>query len=308
MRISCLAVLTFAALMAPEPASVRARQAPEPVVFSPGVISDEKWQWRLTFTPDGRTAYFSESDGFFPASRKGSIYVSQRRGGAWSAPELAPFSGTHSDMDPFVTPDGNRLYFSSIRPGGGVDRPDLDLWMVEKRGRGWSDPVRLGPDVNSDADELYASASSDGTLYFASGPLAPAPGQHFDIFRARRAGTGFAAREALGPGVNTQPSASDATPVAAWEFNPEISADGTLLVFASLRPGGLGLGDLYASRFENGAWSAAVNLGAPVNTAADEYHPTLSRDGRQLYFVRRPGSHGDFFIVPVAAVPALRRP
>lgn len=283
-------------------------QAPAAEVFSPGVISDEKWQWRLTFTPDGRTAYFSESDGFFPASRTATIYVSHLRGEAWSTPETAPFSGTHSDMDPFVTPDGNRLYFSSIRPAGGVAKPDLDLWMVEKRGNGWSEPVRLGPEVNSDGDELYASASSDGTLYFASGPLAPAPGQHFDIYRATRAGAGFAAREALGPGVNTQPSASDATPVAAWEFNPEISADGRLLVFASLRPGGFGAGDLYASRLANGEWTAAVNLGAPVNTAADEYHPTLSRDGRQLYFVRRPGTHGEFFVVPTSAIAALRRP
>lgn len=280
-------------------------QTPVADIFSPGVISDEKWQWRLTFTPDGRTAYFSESDGFFPASRKATIYMSRLRDGAWSTPETAPFSGTHSDMDPFVTPDGERLYFSSIRPSGGVEKPDLDLWMVEKRGSGWSEPVRLGPEVNSDADELYASASADGTIYFASGPLAPAPGQHFDIYRATRAGAGFAARQALGAGVNTQPSSSDVTPVAAWEFNPEISADGTLLVFASLRPGGHGLGDLYASRLVNGEWSAAVNLGPPVNTAADEYHPTLSRDGLRLYFVRRPGSHGDFFVTPRAAIAAI---
>lgn len=282
-------------------------QVPPAEVFSPGVISDEKWQWRLTFTPDGRTAYFSESDGFFPASRQASIYVSHLRGGVWSAPDLAPFSGTHSDMDPFVTPDGRRLYFSSIRPDGGAAKPDLDLWMVEKRGDGWSGPVRLGPEVNTEADELYASASSDGTLYFASGPIAPAPGKHWDIYRARPSGAGFAAREPLGPAINTQPSAADATPVAAWEFNPEISADGTLLVFASLRPGGLGFGDLYASRLVDGEWTAAVNLGAPVNTAADEYHPTLARDGRRLYFVRRPGAHGDFFVVPTSAVPALRR-
>lgn len=300
MRTALLAVLALAGL---------SLQTSEPVVFSPGVISDEKWQWRLTFTPDGRTAYFSESDGFFPGTRQASIYVSHLRGNTWSAPELAPFSGTHTDMDPFVTPDGNRLYFSSIRPDvKGAPKPDLDLWMVEKRGAGWSEPVKLGPEVNSDADELYASASSDGTIYFASGPLAPAPGKHWDIYRATRRGAGFAPREPLGAGVNTQPSASDATPVAAWEFNPEISADGTLLVFASLRPGGLGAGDLYASRFADGAWTAAVNLGAPVNSAADEYHPTLSRDGRQLYFVRRPGTHGEFFVVSTAVIPALKRP
>ena len=177
---------------------------------------------------------------------------------------------------------------------------------VEKHGEAWGEPERLGPEVNSDDDELYASAASDGTLYFASGPAAPARGRHWDIYRARPAGRGFAAREALGSGVNTQPSASDATPVAAWEFNPEISADGNLLIFASLRPGGHGLGDLYASHLVEGEWSTAKNLGPAVNTAADEYHPTLSRDSRRLYFVRRPGSHGDFFVVSTDAVPALR--
>lgn len=276
-------------------------------VFSPGVISNGKWQWRLTFTPDGRTAYFSQSDGFFPATRQATIYSSHLRDGAWSTPEVAPFSGTHTDMDPFITRDGNWLYFSSIRPHDGVARTDLDLWRVARRGAGWGEPERLGPEVNTDADELYASLASDGTMYFASGPAAPAPGKHWDIYRARPTGSGFSPREALGPGVNTRPSAADATPVAAWEFNPEISADGTLLIFASLRPGGYGLGDLYASRLVDGHWAQAQNLGPTVNTAADEYHPTLSPDGRHLYFVRRPGAHGDFFVIATDAVPALAR-
>lgn len=275
-------------------------------VFSPGAISSDQWQWRITFTPDGHTAYFSQSDGFFPATRQAAIHVSHLRGGTWSAPEIAAFSGTHTDMDPFITPDGNWLYFSSIRPHGSVERRALDLWRVPTRGADWGEPERLGPEVNTDADELYASMASDGTLYFASGPAAPAAGKHWDIYRARPSSGGFAPREALGAGVNTQPSASDATPVAAWEFNPEVSADGRLLIFASLRPGGYGLGDLYASRLVDGEWSQAENLGPAVNTAADEYHPTLSRDGRHLYFVRRPGSHGDFFVVATGAVPALR--
>ena len=44
-----------------------------------------------------------------------------------------------------------------------------------------------------------------------------------------------------------------------------------------------------------------------VNTAADEYHPTLSRDGKALYFVRRPPGKGDFFVVATSAIAALRR-
>lgn len=274
-----------------------------PAIFAPGVISDANEQWRVTFTPDGHTAFFAESEKFFPFTRKATIYVTELQDGTWTMPEVAPFSGTYSDIDPFVTPDGKRIYFSSIRPVDGVTRGDIDIWMVERTANGWSDAVRLGPEVNSEADELYPSASADGTLYFASGPPAPSAGQHFDIYRARPDATGgLAPREALGPAINTQPSARDSGPQDAWEFNPEISAEGTLLLFTSLRPGGHGLGDLYASRLKEGEWTPAVNLGPAVNTAADEYHPTLSRDGRTLLFVRRGPAPGDFYSISIAAV------
>ena len=274
-------------------------------IFAEGVISDANEQWRITFTPDGGTAYFTESPGFFPITRRATIYLSQVTGGRWSEPTVAPFSGTFSDIDPFVSRDGERLYFSSIRPFAGATRGDLDIWMVQRTGSGWGEPIRLGDEVNTAADELYPSASSDGTLFFASGPRAPAPGQHWDIYGARRAGSGFAQREKLGPGVNTTPSPSDANLQSAWEFNPEISADGRMLVFTSLRPG-FGFGDLYVSHFRKGAWTPAQNLGPAVNTTADEYHPTLSRDGRALYFVRRGPAPGNFYVISTWDITALR--
>lgn len=284
----------------------RVRPPDTPQVFAPGVISDARYQWRITFTPDGRTAYFTASEGFFPITRQATIYVSHLRGGAWSTPEVAPFSGQYADIDPFITPDGRRLYFSSIRPVNGVARGDVDVWMVERTPRGWSAPIHLGPEVNTpDADELYPSASADGTLYFASGPLFPQAGKHFDIYRAQRRGRGFAPRQALGAAINTQPVAGGGLQ-DAWEFNPEITPDGRTLVFASLRPGGYGLGDLYVSHLRRGAWTPARNLGPLVNTAADEYHPTLSRDRRTLYFVRRAvPDTGDFYHVATSAVDGL---
>jgi hypothetical protein len=266
-------------------------------IFAPGVISDAQEQWRITFTPDGKTAYFASSPQFFPFTRRATIYVSHQVRGEWTAPEVAPFSGEYSDIDPFLTPDGRRLYFSSIRPVDGVLRGDIDLWYVERTRDGWGPAVRLGPEVNSAADELYPSADAAGTLYFASGPLFPQPGLHFDIYRAERRQGGFAPREALPATVNTSPVAGGGLQ-DAWDFNPEISVDGRTLVFTSLRPGGYGLGDLYVSQVARGGWTPARNLGPRVNTAADEYHPTLTRNRRELYFVRRmaaQGVRGDFY-------------
>jgi hypothetical protein len=291
-----------------------------PELFAPGTISDAREQWRITFSRDGSTAYFAASEQFFPFSRKATIYVSRFNGSGWSAPDTAMFSGKYSDMDPALSPDGRRLYFSSIRPVNGVVRGDLDIWMVEQNGRGWSDPIHLGPEVNSIGDELYPSVARDGALYFASGPRAPAPGQHYDIYRAMPSSTPPSARngvmpprpwftegEPLDSTVNRAPRPGDPNLQSAWDFNPEISADGTMLVFTSLRPGGHGLGDLYVSHLAKGKWTTAVNLGPAVNTAADEYHPTLSRDGEWLYFVRRGPNPGDFYRVPARMLPDLIR-
>jgi Tol biopolymer transport system component len=310
-RAALAAALLVALLVAPsagaQSAGAPADGAPSgdtATVFAPGVVSDAREQWRLTFTPDGRTAYFAASDGFFPLTRRATIYVTHRRGDGWSTPEVAPFSGTHADIDPFVTPDGRRLYFASIRPADGVSREDVDLWVVERTPQGWGPPRRLGPEVNSPADELYPSASADGTLYFASGPTRPQAGEHFDIYSAARRGTGFAARERLDAAVNTAPAPGGGVQ-DAWDFNPEISPDGRTLLFTSLRPGGRGLGDLYVSRRRGGRWTPARDLGPRVNTAADEYHPTLARDGRTLYFVRRRPQPGDFYRIATRGLPGF---
>src|SRR5690606_6174455 len=131
-------------------------------------FSTSVFDWRLTFSPDRQTAFWAVSDRFFPSSRQAKIVTARYEGGAWSAPEDAPFSGpTYTDMAPALSPDGQTLFFSSIRPVDGAERQDLDLWSVAREGDGWGDPVHLGA-VNSPRDELYPSVTADGTLYFGS--------------------------------------------------------------------------------------------------------------------------------------------
>ncbi len=137
--------------------------------------------------------------------------------------------------------------------------------------------------AGSETDELGASVSADGVLWFASDRAGGAGA--WDLYTAEPSGEAFAPPERAGP-FNT---------TTLWEFNPAISSDGQLLVFTSIgRDGGAGLGDLYyASR--DGEWSAEQPM--PVNTAADEYHASFSPDGERLFFVRRTGD-GDFHEVP----------
>src|SRR5690606_6032554 len=77
--------------------------------------------------------------------------------------------------------------------------------------------------------------------------------------------------------------------INTFEYNEGaqcISPDGNYLFFTGCnRPDGLGRCDIYISRWEDGEWSTPFNIGGPVNTPGWESQPSVSADGRTLYFV-----------------------
>ena len=214
-------------------------QAPvEPAVLGAGVISTNAEEYRISFTPDGATAYFARSDAFFPQSRDATIMESRLVDGAWTEPTVAAFSGEHPDIDPWVAPDGESIYFSSIRPVDGVERSDVELFRVDREADGWSKPAHLVA-LASPGDELGASVDADGVVWFASDRAGGAGG--WDIYSASRTEDGHA---------DPQPSAINS---GVWEFNPAIDPAGTTLVFTSIsRDGGSGLGDLFVTTASDG--------------------------------------------------------
>jgi outer membrane protein OmpA-like peptidoglycan-associated protein len=78
------------------------------------------------------------------------------------------------------------------------------------------------------------------------------------------------------------------------EGTASTSADGNTLVFTACNtPDGIGSCDLFVTYREGSDWSTPKNLGRAVNTIHWESQPSLSQDGRVLYFVSgRPNGLG----------------
>ncbi len=116
--------------------------------------------------PDGRTVYFNRVDD------EGRILTlrSRWRNGKWTSPKPVGFSdGTFRDVDPFVTSDGQRLFFTTDRTESGSEpSPDFDIWVAERDGDAWGAPERLPFPPNSSASEAFVSVTEGGTVYFSS--------------------------------------------------------------------------------------------------------------------------------------------
>jgi len=224
----------------------------------------------IAFSPDGKTAWFRKSIAWTNLS---FIVFSELRNGRWAEPEMASFSGRYRDSEPFVAPDGKRLFFSSSRVSTDrMARSNFDIWMVEKIASGWSEPANLGAPINTTGQETSPSVTADGTLYFDS--TRPGGRGGLDIYAAKWIDGKYAEPENLGEAINS----------TAFDTNACFDARGERLFFASNREGGAGSWDLYVSVRRNGRWEAARNLGNAVNTRAEERWPAVSPDGRYLYF------------------------
>ena len=68
-----------------------------------------------------------------------------------------------------------------------------------------------------------------------------------------------------------------------------LTPDGKKMYFTWKKHGGVGQYDIWEARFDGTTWVGARNVGAPVNSAEDDYCPTISSDGKTFMFLRGSG-------------------
>ncbi len=133
-----------------------------------GHLNSDRWESQASVSCDGSTLYFASNR---PGGMGGTdIWVSERQAdGSWGPPRnLGDKINTPADEEaPFITNDGKTLYFSSTGHPGMGEQDLFVAWMDANRQ--WTNPVNLGPPVNTAYRELGFFLSADGqTGYFAS--------------------------------------------------------------------------------------------------------------------------------------------
>jgi hypothetical protein len=134
----------------------------EPLPLGPSINTD----WHEGYPSIGRDGvlYFFRRH---PEDRSvGDIYSAEPGDDGFDAPvRLAPPVNSDAlEYDPFIAADGSFLIFSSQRPGG-HGQGDLYASFRDDRGK-WGEPVNLGPQVNSSAEENRPAVTLDGKYFF----------------------------------------------------------------------------------------------------------------------------------------------
>jgi len=230
----------------------------------------------FTISNNLKEAYFTVQS---PNEELSGIFKSVKLNGSWSEAQLVSFSGEYKDLEPYLSPNGLRLYFASNRPlTNKGEAKDFDIWYIERNSLKdkWSEPKNLGTPINTKYNEFYPAIASSKNLYFTSDR--PSAKGKDNIFLSEYRNGEYQASQSLSTTINTE----------GYEFNSYIAPDESFILFSGYnRKDGLGSGDMYISYFKSGKWLPAINLGASINSKQMDYCPFVHIPSKTLYFTSR---------------------
>jgi outer membrane protein OmpA-like peptidoglycan-associated protein len=239
----------------------------KPVPLNPEINSTES-EYFPVLTGDNQKMIFTRrtkgQEDFFEATFKN---------GKWT--EIKPISEINTPENEganTITVDGKVMIFTICDRNRTYG--SCDLFISKKINGKWTQIKNMGPVINSEFWDSHPSLSNDGTtLYFASDRPGGYGGK--DIWVSKISENGLWGKPTcLDTNINTKYD----------DFTPFIHADNHTLFFTSLGHEGLGSADLFMSKFSDGKWSKASNLGSPINTEEHDGGIFITLDGKTAYF------------------------
>jgi len=230
-----------------------------PEIFAPGIVNKEgSTDLEGMFGSDMNTFYFvregDEYAGLVEDSSRYGLAVVEYKNNKWQQSVVAK-----AVSEPSISPDGNTILFKDK--------------YIERTNSGWSEMKSLGEPF-ADIDIMRSAISANGTIYFDTfTPNLDTPIRYSRLINGK-----YETPKLLGPQFG----------IGRYNAHPYIAPDESYIVFDSIREDGSGRSDLYISfREADGSWGPAINLGDKINTDASEKNPSVSPDGKFIFFDRR---------------------
>ena len=265
-----------------------------PSNFSKNINSDLH-EGPMVFNVTGEVMFFTRNnyiDGKRKASSNGKvgnkIYRATKGEYDWDNIIELPFnSDEYSCQHPALSADGKRLYFSSDMPGG---HGGYDLYFVDWTRGGWSSPVNMGPEINSEANEGYPFLHNSGFLFYSSNNNRSIGG--LDIFLVDLNSNGEWKSISIGTPFNSPDD----------DFGILLDPDANYGFFSSNRMDGKGKDDIYRFEFPGGVpfIKEKIQIPAKVKVFDIDDNSKVSEAELRLFELKKDGGFVDREVYEVA--------
>jgi outer membrane protein OmpA-like peptidoglycan-associated protein len=232
--------------------------------YCPLIVTDGSRMYFTSRSPVNNPPRIDPNDGL-PFE---NIYTTEKKAKKWSKSENlgAPINNEFHNATVGLSPDGQSMIVYSQK----------DLFIATKEGDKWDLPKPFPPQINSADNESSASLSfNQKELFFIRGKEPGNPDSNADILVSEFENGQWSEPKKIPSTINTDKD----------EDGVFIHPDGKTLYFSSKGHQGMGGFDVFKSvREKDGNWSEPVNLGYPINTAADDLYFVMSADKNSAYY------------------------
>ncbi|OJJ18107.1 hypothetical protein BKI52_29580 [marine bacterium AO1-C] len=227
-------------------------------VFAPGVVSvNGRYEYAVSFSPQLDEIYFS-------GNKKGGhsrAYSSKLNDGKWTQPQLINFTNgkKSSEFQTCINPEGNKIYYAADEPG------NAKIWQSNRVGDSWKEAKALELPINDDI-VFYPNMAKNGDLFYTNlskRKVYYAPNKDGKYPEVKEVGIEYGLHGFTSPG-------QDFILVDARKENDKTKDRDIHVCFKK----------------EDGTWTSPIKLGPAVNSDFTETCPSLTPDGKYLFFSR----------------------
>lgn len=232
-----------------------------PEIFAPDLVSiNGRYESTISFSPDLKELYFEAKY----EDKASQIYFSKLKGSKWTPIKKVNLTkgNKKEEMHPFVSPDGKRIYFTAFDSIFSDER----IWYVNRLENSLGDAIKLDSPVNDDKVFFPNHAKNGGLYYFKLSKFKT-------YYASNKSGKFIEPQEVeidMGHHAFISPN-GDYLLVTARNNEEENRKDNDIYVYF---------------KNQDGTWSNPINIGTTVNTNFSEKTPSISPDGKYLFFGR----------------------